>query len=586
MIVINQIIKYIGTPRLYAEILGYLDRVAKSGGCFFKNKIAQNNDSAWMVEDAYNISPKKYAYDSFEELEEELSVYFHYSFYDDTQLFVEKELDMETLEFINKLMEIQSLYSVSAEKDMEIAKLTYSMTGIETIMTSLLEPIPTEDLMTILCDAFGELLLSSSALYGLEGNNYMLKHNHGFAEKIETVVKTDKNSSTITFAFPTNINRNQLYPEMEKLNQIYQSLYAIPIQIDEEIRYFILMGRNEGYSDSEKVIINSLSHLASKIIDYQALRMTSREEKSELNRSIFRLEAFYKGLEYLFSIQQIDQFCDNLEDMIKEIFQTSKVSLFVRKSWGNLLWGHKLEDFKQALTIKYNTVWDEYDLAVPNQREAIEDDFGNLKPYFKNLEASDDLPSFASIIRGLDGNILGVLFMYDFNQRDREFLYMVSGMAGLVLELLLAHNDFTSVLHSYEEVMDAFQSANRLYEKIASCKGANDFYDIMKKGLIKHFDIKNMFIAFHAEGHLKSIPETLEEDIAGYFEEYFGENYSDIGIRERANGELLFMLPIPVKSKQVLIAFDGEDNPKLNVLLQLMQLGFQDKLASILEDGE
>jgi len=584
VIVINQIIKYIGTPRLYAEILGYLDRTAKTSGCFFKNKATQNNATVWMVEDAFNMSPQKYSYETFEEIEEELNDFNHYSFFDDTQLFVDKELDMEMLEFINKLMEIQSLYSVSAEKDMEIAKLTYSMTGIETIMTSLLEPIPTVDLMTILCDAFGELLLSSSALYTLEENDYILRHNHGFAEKVEKVVKTEKNSSTISFAFPTNIGKNQLYPEMVKLNQLYKSLYAIPIQIDEEIRFFILMGRNEGYTDSEKVIINSLSHLASKIIDYQALRIASREEKTELNRSVFRLEAFYKGLEYLFSIQQIDQFCDNLEDMIKEVFQTNRIALFVRKSWGNLLWGHKAQDFKQALTIKYNTVWDEYNLDDPHEREAIEDDFGNLKPYFKELESKGEIPNFATIIRGIDGNVLGVMFLYDFNRKDRDFLSMVSGMAGLVLEILLAHKDFNSVLHSYEEVMEAFQSANQLYEKVGECSGAIDFYKIMKDGLVKNFDIENMFIAFKTGNRLMSIPETLEEDIERYFEEYFNENYSDIGIRERKNGELLFMLPIPVRSKKVLIAFDGVDSPKLNVLLQLMQLGFQDKLASILEE--
>jgi adenylate kinase family enzyme len=453
-------------------------------------------------------------------------------------------------------------------------------------MTALLEPLPSIDLITILCDAFGELLISSSALYALEDNEYVVRHNHGFVEKVEKVVKTDKNSSIITFAFPTNINKNHLYPEMLKMNQLYKSLYAIPIQIEDEIEYFILMGRNEEYSDSEKVIINSLSHLASKIINYQSLRAISRVENVELNRSVFRLEAFYKGLEYLFSIQNVDQFSDNLEDMLKEIFQTQKLSLFVRKSWGNLLWGHRIPDFKQALTIKYNTVWDEYDMKLPNEREAIEDDFGNLKPYLKDLDSKGELPDFASIIRGLDGNILGVIFLNNFSVRDRKFLCMVSGMAGLVLEILLAHKDFNTVLHSYEEVMEAFQSANKLYQKIEECSGVVEFYNIMKEGVTKHFGIDNMFIAFRSGEKLMSFPTTLESDIEAYFKEYFDENYSDIGIHERENGELLIILPIPVRSKQVIIAFDGKDSPKLNVLLQLMQLGFQDKLASILEDKD
>jgi len=111
-----------------------------------------------------------------------------------------------------------------------------------------------------------------------------------------------------------------------------------------------------------------------------------------------------------------------------------------------------------------------------------------------------------------------------------------------------------------------------------------DFYNTMKTNLINFFGIDTMYISFKSGGGAINFPKDPEPDVLEYFEDYYDQDYEDIGIRERENGSILFILPIPVPSKKILLAFEGKDNPKLNVLLQLMQLGFQDKLAAILEE--
>ncbi len=580
----NPMIKYLGTPRLYTEILTYLQEGSSgNAGCFFRLKEDESGKKKWVLEDALGVTPNNYQYQELEQVKEELPDFRHYEFFEGTQLFLKQPVEKDALETINKLLEIQSLYVVNEEKEEEISKLMYSITGMETMIGSLLEPLPTDEYLQIFTDAFGELLLSSSALYKLE-KDYQLVHNHGFEQPLDKITRNPKEDRSLLNSFPVDLKKNNRFRETEALKGKYQTLFAIPVQMEGSNKYFILIARQKPYNDGERIIINNLSRLLSSIIEYQRLRDEMRFDKKTLNQSDFKLQSFYKGLKYLFMIQNIEPFCEKFVDMIREIFQVADVKLFVRKSWGNLLWGHNLEDFTHALTIKYNTVWDVYDLTNQVEREAIEEDFGNLKPFFRREFENGNNPDSAYIIRSLDGNVLGIIFLYGFNGEETEFMQMISEMAGMVLEIIIAHGDFNKILHSYEEVMEAFQSANELYKKVVKCNGVVDFYNIMKRNLIDHFGIKAMYISFKSGEQSINFPKDPTKDVLGYFEEYYQHEYEDIGIREREDGTILFILPIPVISKKILLAFEGEDSPKLNVLLQLMQLGFQDKLASILEE--
>ncbi len=580
----NPMIKYLGTPRLYTEILTDLQkRFPGNTGCFFRRKEVFNGQKLWVLEDALNFNPKNYQYEKLEQIKEELSDFNHYELYGGTQFFIKEPVDKDSYETINKLMEIQSLYTVNEEKEEEISKLMYSITGMDTIIGSLLEPLPTEEYLQIFSDAFGELLVSSSALYQLE-KDYNLIHNHGFEKPIQQIKKMPQEDFSPINTFPVDLIKTCRYEEVQELKEQYKTIYAIPVQIEGSVKYFILIARQKAYNEGERLIINNLSRLLSSIIEYQKLREEMHFDKKSLNRSEFRLQSFYKGLKYLFSIQKLEPFCEKFLDMIREIFQVDDVQMFVRKSWGNLLWGYDNEDYNHALTIKYNTVWDVYDLRKEIEREAIEEDFGNLKSFFRQEEEKGNMPEFAYIIRSLDGNILGIIFLHGFKTEEDEFMKMISEMAGMVLEIIIAHGDFNKMLHSYEEVMEAFQSANALYKKVGKCNGVVDFYNIMKSNLVSCFGIKAMYISFKSGETPINFPKNPEKDVLRYFEEYYDQNYEDIGIRERKNGTILFILPIPVLSKKILLAFEGEDNPKLNVLLQLMQLGFQDKLAAILEE--
>jgi len=581
----NQIIRYLGTPRIYTEILAFIDEDSGGNqGCFFREKAAANKERIWILEDAMGVSAKKYQYESFDEIKDEFAGFFSYDFFDETQLLVKKELSKDCLEHVGKTLEIQGLYAINEEKEEEISRLTYSINGMDTIIESLLEPLQTVEFLTILCDAFGELLISPSALYKRDAKAYKLIHNHGFTNLPQSICQNTHKGFSMGSTFPVDIVKNTVYDELEPLKEIYKTLFLVPVQIEGNVDYYILVGRSSLFSEVERLILSNLSRLLSSIIEYHTLREQVYSQKMQSDSLGFRLQAFYKGLKYLFSVQELESFCEKFIDMIKEIFQIENAKLFVRQSWGNLLWGYDMKDVKHALSVKYNTVWDSYNLKDKLEYDAFQEDFGNINPFLNSEEQKGTSPDSAHMIRGVDGNVLGIVFICGSKSQDKEFLQMICEMAGLVLEIIIAHKDFNKVIHSYEEVMEAFQGANELYKKIAKCNGVVDFYNIMKKNLIRNFGITNMYISFKVGEKSINFPKNLEKEIMDYFEEYYQRDYADTGIFERENGSILFILPIPVISKKILLAFEGSDTPRLNVLLQLMQLGFQDQLAAILEE--
>src|SRR6056297_2517478 len=65
----NPMIKYLGTPRIYTEILTDLQqRFPGNKGCFFRRKEVDNGQKLWMLEDAVGCSPEHYQYEQLEQV--------------------------------------------------------------------------------------------------------------------------------------------------------------------------------------------------------------------------------------------------------------------------------------------------------------------------------------------------------------------------------------------------------------------------------------------------------------------------------------------------------------------------------------
>ena len=577
----KNLILYIGTPRIFIETIDYLKSIGLTDVCVFTYE--ENNE--WMVEETFNVKMEKYRFTT-EEIYKEFSGYEQLNLEDKVIFLYHGNIENKDIELLKKIFDMHYMYTKSELKDETISKLTYSMTGIETFIGSLLEPLEPEELLSILNDAFGELLLSSSALFRNEGDYFKMIHDHGFNIKIADIKTNKLNSTPLYFSFPVNLETHSIFSDCEEELKKINACFAIPVIIDEKVEYTIIIGRAESITEEEKVIINSLSRVLSKILEYHLLKGKSDLEKKDIEKSNFRLLSFYKGLGYLFSRNSTMEFSIALSDMVKEVFQLEDVKIFARKNWGNLLWDSSFNGESNALISKYSSVWDVYNLKKANEYEAFNEDFGNSAIFFENNPVKEyDGGVFASVIRSIEGYVLGVAILYGFEEKDKDFLSMLCSMSGLALNSLLLNNDFSKIARSYEEIMAAFQNAHSLYKELQKSSGIVDFYNRLKKILERDFSIYDVYMAFETKDKIITLPGNVDEYIMNAIKRYIEYSEADLIAITNPNTErILYVQPLNIKYKKIVIIFEAKDDAKINIILQLIQLGFKDTLARVISE--
>ncbi len=579
--ILKNLILYVGTPRIFIEIIDYLKNTGVGSACLFSK---EDNDE-WMIQETLNLELRKFKY-GIEELSSELNEYSQIKPNEKVIIFHDGSISQEDRELIAKVLNIHYMYIKDEIKDETISRLTYSMTGIETFIGSLLEPMEPSELLSILSDAFGEILLSSSTLFKRSGEYFRNVNNHGFDFIMPDIKTTNLNSTSLYFSFPVNLKDHailpELKPEVDKLN----ACYGIPVIIEDKVEYIVLVGRSTPINSEEQTIINSLCRILSRIVEYHSLKAAADDEKKKIEKSNFRLLSFYKGLEFLFSRASTLEFSLALSDMVKEIFQLENIRIFVRKNWGNLLWDTDYEGESKALISKYSSVWDVYDLRKENELEAFKEDFGNSAMYLRDYPIGEYQKGvFASVIRSMDGYILGVMILYGFDESEKEFLSMICSMSGLALNSMLMNNDFSKIVRSYEEIMIAFQNAHSLYKELQLSSGIVDFYNRLKKILSKDFQINEVYLAFDSKDKIISFPNNPDKDIMNTIEKYLDYSESDlIAISNPFSEKILYVQPLNLKYKKIVVIFEAKDDAKINIILQLIQLGFKDTLARILAE--
>jgi len=578
---LKNLILYIGTPRIFIETIDYLKSIGLTDVCVFTYE--ENNE--WMVEETFNVKMEKYRFTT-EEIYKEFSGYEQLNLEDKVIFLYHGNIENKDIELLKKIFDMHYMYTKSELKDETISKLTYSMTGIETFIGSLLEPLEPEELLSILNDAFGELLLSSSALFRNEGDYFKMIHDHGFNIKIADIKTNKLNSTPLYFSFPVNLETHSIFSDCEEELKKINACFAIPVIIDEKVEYTIIIGRAESITEEEKVIINSLSRVLSKILEYHLLKGKSDLEKKDIEKSNFRLLSFYKGLGYLFSRNSTMEFSIALSDMVKEVFQLEDVKIFARKNWGNLLWDSSFNGESNALISKYSSVWDVYNLKKANEYEAFNEDFGNSAIFFENNPVKEyDGGVFASVIRSIEGYVLGVAILYGFEEKDKDFLSMLCSMSGLALNSLLLNNDFSKIARSYEEIMAAFQNAHSLYKELQKSSGIVDFYNRLKKILERDFSIYDVYMAFETKDKIITLPGNVDEYIMNAIKRYIEYSEADLIAITNPNTErILYVQPLNIKYKKIVIIFEAKDDAKINIILQLIQLGFKDTLARVISE--
>jgi len=578
----KNLIVYLGTPRLFSEVLMYLKEKGMKQGVF----LTRASSGEWVVQETVLAFPRNYFYRELESLHAEFPALMVNPLRENVCLVSDISLSSEDHALLSKLFQIHFSLLSMEEKETMISRLTYNMVGMETIMNSFLEPMEALDILTLFTDALGELVLSASALYQKQGDRFVQVHVHGTPLSAKSLLCTTQNSQEFHFSFPEDLNQKKLFPELLEGTPA-PLLVGLPIHRENLVAFVIVLSRQEPMDAEEMGVVQTLSRLFGKALEFQVAKTRALSEERELEKSRYQLLTLFKGLEYLFSRDSIDSFSQALEEMIRETLGVEKVTVFLRKTWGNILWACSASDGLKSMLLKYSTTWDQYDLSDPVEKGAFLEDFGNAQSVLSQLAfplVSPRIP-FCAVIRSLEGNILGLVFLPDMLREDREFLKMICRTAGISMENMLVQRDFSRILHSYEALMDSFQKMNQLHKKIQDTSGIVEFYSAMRGALIEWFDIRDFFVAFRSHKEIISFPAPLSPHLRKSFEAILASQSNDLQIEpSEEEGFFLFFIPLRVKKRKILMAIEAKDEPRINVLLQLIQLGFQEKLAKILAE--
>lgn len=593
----RDLILSLGTPRIYTDILHYIHEGKTGISCI----LVSGDLGSWAVQDSLGYAPKQYIYPSLESLRKEMAGFEFYFLSDELILCSTLPVAEEHIVILKKIATVQRLFLSNEQQNTMISKLTYNLTGVETILNTILEPVESHEMLSTLSDAMGELLLSFTILYENNGGSFLPIKTHGYDGEVKALKTTVNNSTPLYFSFPVDLQKTPIFPdwgefdrESKRLEE-FQALFAIPILLEEQVRFVIITGRKDRYSDTDLSLVEGLSRILSKVMDYYLFKKRMEEKEETITKSNFQLLSFYKSLQYLFAQDSLTERVRFIQEMVRELFHADTAILFYKKSWSNILWpiqensvalscpsdgqGRASPDFP-ALHLVVVSCWDVYDLKKKNERMAFFDDFGNSAALLELLEISGISPNIATVLRSLEGDVLAVLLLTDFNWKDIEFLKMIATLAGLSIHNYFIQNEIKSLENSYENVMKTFHDAQELYQHIRNTLGIADFYSTLREKLIEKFEVVEFYIVFEVTHKVILLPEKISATVEGKLMQFFKTHDESLIIEYFPEKKtLLYVVSTCYKRKKLLFAIEGKDQMKMNILIQLLQLGFKDLLA-------
>ncbi len=294
----------LGTPvieTMIAENLGDVVVFQKSGGKF-------------VVIESAGVVPKKAVYESEEEIREEFpgrnlvrvteEVYY---------------LLKEIPENFDEIVRIESLSEKlrSVEKlETRITRHIYQLEGMDTIISSLLEPIPLDILLSMMIDAIGELFVASAAFYQLLDDKYALVMNVG------------------TKDFPEVIEAPQMIDAAKFTDMVdakkFTDYDGLLIPISEELvnRYIIFVRRDDPITPEEKALLSAISKILSKSREYIKSRQKEIVMDQLISQMRFVMESLGEFAVRSLSLHEEEELIRMTVDMIREILQASWAALY------------------------------------------------------------------------------------------------------------------------------------------------------------------------------------------------------------------------------------------------------------------
>ncbi len=300
----RELLLNLGTPvveTIIADEIGDVVVFQKSGGEF-------------IVIESSGVIPSRAVYDSEEDIEKEFPEYKLVKVSEEIYYLL-KEIP-ENFDEIVRIERLSEELKSIEKLESRITRHIYQLEGMDTIISSLLEPLPVDILLSMIIDAVSELFVASAALYSLTDRGYSLVMNLG-SEDFPDIV----DSSGISDAAKVSDMLNA-----KKIAGVDGLI--IPVSDDLVNRYLIFLRREDPFTPEEKALLTSIMKILNK--SREAFKRKENEIFLEkmLNQMRFVMESLGEYAVRSLSIHDKDELIKMTVDMIREMLQATWAAVY------------------------------------------------------------------------------------------------------------------------------------------------------------------------------------------------------------------------------------------------------------------
>ncbi len=275
----------------------------------------KDENGFYVVIESKGVIPTKSVYESENEIKSEFpdmnlirvtsSIYY---------LTSEEHPDMEIFKRIENLSErMRSIESMESR----ITRHMYQLQGMDTVISSLFEPIPTEILLSMVMDALSELFVTSVALYRYVDGEYVMFTSLGSEEFPDSLPGELRSLAKLA-----GVGRAE--------NLLGEKGLLMAISEETENVYILYLKRAEPFAPEERALLESIAKIISRTREYMKSRERIEDLDKLLNQSRFVVESLGEFSQKLLSIHSVSDLESILVDMFREMLQVDWVAIYAR----------------------------------------------------------------------------------------------------------------------------------------------------------------------------------------------------------------------------------------------------------------
>ncbi len=561
---IKALIEFLGTPRLYAELFRYVKVHGIHSGVFLRRV----SDEVWVVEETLGLMPESYEYASPQDLMQEFAVLIPIFQSDLFWLGASKQIPPKDGAFIKKVLDIHQALGIPEQQESRISQLAYNISGLETLLGNLLfEPIEPLEMMKILTDSIGELLITSSILYQKQNDHFQQVHCHGDHAMPDSFAVNSLNISPLYFTFPVKLPQKRLFPEFNPDIHPDITAYAFPVIEKDQVSFFMILWRMGGFQEDELQLMTTTSRLIAQVVQLNEHKEQIRKLRHLLETNEYHCLSLHKSMELLFSCQNPSEFSDRLYGILKEVFPNHSIYLYARRDWNNLLWPSQFDKPKFTLILKHSAIWDQYDLKDRPQREAFMEDFGDAQFIEDHIQLS-----LATIIRSTEGTVMGLILSSAMEEENRGFLRSLAMVAGVALHGIFTRRDLQKTVELYGERMDTVQSLNQYMEGWRQSRTLTHFVSTLKSDLVREAVLSDVCLIGGSPRDYRIIADYPSPECEKILKESMEADLKELTRKGLPNNRLAYLLPVFVNGEKSILLFVGEDQPLFHLIVHVLSM--------------